>query len=122
MLFQRYPHYDDYDFTARKQAAYRRKLLKEQGKYPLFADLVASEQLSVEEEGARRLLLARQSLEQWRSFEARIWREARAAYFALSDERKAIVREQWAKWWGGRKAQYFWYVVRKYGLDHFEHS
>lgn len=77
MLFQRYPTYEAYTFTDRKRNAYLRKLKKEQNKYPLFAEEIAAQQLSVEEEEQRRIRIADKTEMSWRQLHAKQWRGVR---------------------------------------------
>ena len=54
MRFKRQERYGPRQLTDRQRAAYARKLVKEQNRYPLFAAHVAAEQRGIDEEAARR--------------------------------------------------------------------
>lgn len=116
MLFDPYPKYDDYTFTDRKKSAYLRKLKKEQAKYPLFSEQIASEQLSIEDEEIRRVEIARKSLISWRQMHARHWRESRALFRSLSKEAQLIVMNHWLAWRGPRNPVCLFYLIRSYGV------
>lgn len=116
MLFQRYPTYEAYTFTDRKRNAYLRKLKKEQNKYPLFAEEIAAQQLSVEEEEQRRIRIADKTEMGWRQLHAKQWRDVRVNYYSLCPIAKAEVKSRWIAWTGPRNPTCLCYLIRSYGL------
>lgn len=107
MRFERQQRYGPRPLTDRMRAAYLRKLAKEQERYPLFADHVAAEQRSLDDEAKRREDGAAQSELDRRQFLAGVWRRARALYFAQPEEIRSRIRDKWRTWAGPGTASYF---------------
>ncbi|WP_371765521.1 hypothetical protein [Massilia sp.] len=107
MRFSRQPRYEARPLTMRKEAAYARKLAKEQARYPLFPEHVAGEQRSLNDEAARRRALSAKTEQDHRDFLARVWRESRALYFAQPEDIREIIRRKWRAWTGPCTALYF---------------
>src|SRR5476649_724598 len=68
----------EYQDTLRKRAAFLRKQLKEQQRYPLFAEQIAAEQIGVDLEMEQRKTNWSKRFAEDRSRRAMKWREARA--------------------------------------------
>lgn len=83
MRFTPFGRHDPINFNARRQAAFARKQQRERDRYPLFAEHVAAEQHSAEDELARRQRRADRFDVTMRGLHARVWREKRAIYFSL---------------------------------------
>lgn len=111
MRFTRHGRHDPIDFNTRRQAAFARKQQRERDRYPLFAEHVATEQHSPDEEFARRQRRSDNLERTTRTLSARIWREKRAIYFSLSAEQRAEVRAKWLAWTGPTTALYYAYIV-----------
>lgn len=119
MRFTRQPRYEAYQWTDRKKAAHLKRDARAQARverdYPLFVEeFKPAPSLSVEDEGARREHLAKQSEQSMRDLSAKHWRAARRAYFACSKEVRAAIRAAWSSWTGPLNAGNFSYVVRKH--------
>lgn len=111
MQFQRYPRYEPITMNERKAAAFLRKQAKERARYPLFAEHVACEQHSLEDELLRRMQRALAYECNLREFHARTWRTSRAIYFTLPADLRAAIRSEWQAWSGPRSATYFAWLV-----------
>ena len=111
MKFERFPRWAPITLTARKLAAFQRKQERERSALPLFAELVATTQISPEEEESRRNALATRAEKSRRDMIARCWRACRRDYFAADQETKARIRAMWSGWTGPRQASYYLYVV-----------
>ncbi|MEN7527644.1 MULTISPECIES: hypothetical protein [unclassified Cupriavidus] len=111
MRFTRHGRHDPINFNARRQAAFARKQQRERDRYPLFAEHVAAEQHSPDEEFARRQRRSDNLERTTRSLHARIWREKRAVYFSLAAELRAEIRTKWLAWTGPTTPFYFAYIV-----------
>ena len=111
MRFTQFGRHDPIHFTARRQAAFARKQQRERDRYPLFADHVAGEQHSADEELARRQRRSDRLEATTRELHARVWREKRAIYFSLSAAQRAEVRAKWLAWTGPTTAFYYAYIV-----------
>lgn len=111
MKFERFHRWAPITLSARKLAAFQRKQERERSALPLFAELVASTQISPDEEEARRNALATRSEQSRRDMIARCWRACRRDYFAADHETKARIRAMWSGWAGPRQASYYRYVV-----------
>lgn len=107
MRFKRQERYGPRQLTDRQRAAYARKLVKEQNRYPLFAEHVAAEQRGIDEEAARREQLSVKTEQSQREFTAGVWRRARALYFAQPDDVRARIGAKWRAWTGPCTAVYF---------------
>jgi hypothetical protein len=119
MRFDREPRPDGYCWTARKEALYLRRGVREAEKiardYPLFVDQFEPRPtLPVDEERKRRERMLQESDQRWRDLQARVWRQARSAYFACSPEMRAAIVAEWNQWRGPVKPLYFTYVVEKH--------
>ena len=95
MRFRPWPKPEPYRDTSRKRAAFKRKQRLEREALPLFADMIAAGQHSVDEEMARRHVWWDEREREQRTLRAARWREARARLFALSDDLRSTVRKLW---------------------------
>ncbi|GAB3385899.1 hypothetical protein [Azotobacter armeniacus] len=100
MQFKRAERHEAITYTSRKQAAFNRKLVREQQSMPLFADQIAQEQHSWDEEKRRRDERNRRSVQRMRDLYARQWRKVRKDYHALPPELKAQCKARWHAFWG----------------------
>jgi hypothetical protein len=92
MRFRPWPKPEPYRDTSRKRAAFRRKQRLEREALPLFADMIAAGQHSVDEEMARRHIWWDERERVERILRARRWRKARTRLFALPDDLRRSVR------------------------------
>ncbi|MFP3756169.1 hypothetical protein SB751_19935 [Cupriavidus sp. SIMBA_020] len=111
MRFTPFGRHDPINFNARRQAAFARKQQRERDRYPLFAEHVAAEQHSAEDELARRQRRADRFDVTMRGLHARVWREKRAIYFSLPAAQRGEIRAKWLTWTGPTTALYFAYIV-----------
>ena len=111
MKFERFPRWAPITLSARKLAAFQRKQERERSALPLFAELVATTQISPEEEEARRNALATRAEQSRRDMIAKCWRACRRDYFAADQETQARIRAMWSGWAGPKQAIYYRYVV-----------
>ncbi|MGH8789389.1 MAG: hypothetical protein ACREYA_30490 [Cupriavidus necator] len=118
MRFSRLERHTPIDFNTRRQAAFARKQQRERDRYPLFADHVAAEQHSPDEELARRQRRSDSLERTTRDLHARVWREKRAIYFSLSDAQRAEIGAKWKAWTGPTTALYFAYIVDTVSGEH----
>lgn len=107
MRFDRQQRYGPRPFTDRQRAAYSRKLLKEQARYPLFPDHVAAEQRGLDEEAERRPAQLAAGELRHRRFLAGVWRQSRARYFAQPADVRRCICQKWRAWRGPCTASYF---------------
>ena len=111
MKFERYTRYQPITMTQRKVAAFARKQQNERARYPLFADHVASEQRTLENEMEKRSH-AWESIEtSMRARRAATWRNSRARYFSLPTDIQEEIRIKWNSWVGPRSPTYFAWMV-----------
>lgn len=87
MRFDRFGQYE-YQDTRRKRVAFLRKQVKEQERYPLFAEQIAAEQIDVDQEMAQRKAGWSKRFAEDRAQRAQKWRLGRAklAQHASRDE------------------------------------
>ena len=111
MKFERVTRWAPITLSTRKLAAFQRKQERERSALPIFTDLVASTQISPEEEEARRNALATRAEQSRRDMIARCWRACRRDYFAAGHETQARIRAMWSGWAGPKQASYYRYVV-----------
>lgn len=111
MRFTRRERYQPIDFNQRRQAAFARKQLKEQARYPLFSEHVQAEQHDATEEITRRQRRADSLERTMRELDARHWRHGRRMYFAQPETVRAVIRARWEAWVGPTAPTYFIYVV-----------
>lgn len=111
MRFKRMERYGPRALTDRQKGTYARKLVREQARYPLFADHVAAEQRSLDEETLRRDAARVASEQSQRAFYSRVWRESRALYFAQPAEVRTLITAKWRAWTGPCTATYFAWMV-----------
>ena len=95
MRFRRWHRPEPYRDTSRKRAAFKRKQRLEREALPLFADMIAAGQHSVDEEMARRHVWWDEREREQRALRAARWREARARLFALPNNLRRTVRDLW---------------------------
>lgn len=84
-----------YRDTSRKRSAFLRKQRFERDALPLFPDMVAEHQHSVDEEMARRAVWWDETERDGRNRRAARWRKARARLFALPGDLRRTVRDLW---------------------------
>ena len=94
MRFKRTPTFAFTD-TPRKRAALRRKQQRERDALPRFADQIAEEQPTEDEEMARRAVVSDQQETRWRSDRAAEWRKARRMIDSLPAEEGRAIRRVW---------------------------
>lgn len=94
MRFKKTPTFAFTD-TPRKRAALRRKQQRERDALPLFAEQIAEEQPTEDEEMARRAVLSDRQEARWRSDRAAEWRKARSMVESLPDEDRRAIRRVW---------------------------
>ncbi len=94
MRFKRTPTFAFTD-TPRKRAALRRKQQRERDTLPLFAEQIAKEQPSEDEEMARRAILSDRQEARWRSDRAAEWRKARRMIDSLPADEGRAIRRVW---------------------------
>jgi len=87
--FKKSPPYECTD-TPRKRAALRRKQRREREALPLFAEQIAEEQPSEDEEMAHRTVASAAQAARWRDDRAPQWRKARCMIDALPVEGTAL--------------------------------
>lgn len=96
MRFERTGHYEFRD-TARKRQAFERKNRKEQERYPLFAELIASEQHDVDTEmEMRRVGWDRRQVSE-RARRASDWIRARAKLATYPDDERRELLAYWQR-------------------------
>ena len=95
MRFRKWPKPEPYVETSRKRAAFATKQRREREALPLFADMVAAGQHSVEEEMARRAVWWPEWQRERRDERARVWRMARACLFEFSEAARRSIRRAW---------------------------
>jgi len=94
MRFKKTPTFEFTD-TPRKRAALRRKQRRERDALPLFAEQIAAEQPSGDEEMSRRAELSDAQEIRWRSDRAAEWRKARRMIDSLPAEERLAIRRVW---------------------------
>lgn len=114
MKFKRLERYEPLTFSARKAAAFQKKLQRERDALPLFAEQIAEAQHDWESEKEKRVRQDRIYEQRMRDGAAKRWRAARADYFALPAEQRAACKAEWAAWRGPHNSSNLSYVVSKY--------
>lgn len=97
MRFRPWPKPEPYRDTSRKRAAFKRKQRLEREALPLFAEMIAERQHSVDEEMVRRHIWWDEREREQRTQRAAHWRKARDRLFALSDPLRCTVRDLWRR-------------------------
>jgi hypothetical protein len=95
MRFRPWPKPELYRDTSRKRAAFKRKQRLEREALPLFGDMIAAGQHSVDEELARRHVWWDKREHEQRVLRAGRWRAARSRLFTLPDDLRRTVRKLW---------------------------
>lgn len=95
MRFRQWPKPTQYEETSRKRAAFLAKQRRERDALPLFADMVAAGQHSVDEEMARRAEWWPRQQQDRRDERAAVWRQARSRLFTFPADRRRIIRAVW---------------------------
>lgn len=98
MRFRLRPKPEPYRDTSRKRAAFKRKQRLEREALPLFAEMIAARQHSVDEEMARRHVWWDEQEHEQRALRAGRWRAARSRLFALPYDLRRTVRKLWRGW------------------------
>lgn len=111
MQFKREERHEAITYTSRKQAAFNRKLIREQQSMPLFAEQIAQAQHSWDEEKRLREERNQRCVQRMRDLYAKQWRKVRKDYYALSPELKAQCKAQWHAFWGPKTASNLAYFV-----------
>jgi len=117
MKFQRVERYERFAWTKRKQTMAlsrpERHAEKLRRKLPLLADQIEAEAEVIDLDAEERIRQERQdnSEKRMRAFYARVWREARADYFAATNAQREAMRAHWAAWTGPATCLMFRYVV-----------
>ncbi|HFI9381038.1 TPA: hypothetical protein ACGSTL_001192 [Vibrio parahaemolyticus] len=134
MLFEKMERYP-FTWSARREAAVKRRHQRELDNCPLFAESIKASQKSVEDE---RALLESQWIEgerRERDYEAKLWRKARAIYFSLPLAHRVAIQALWrgnkfrrktglyfadfmTRWKMGKRPDKF--QIEKYGLQEIE--
>jgi hypothetical protein len=95
MRFRKWPKPTQYEETSRKRAAFLAKQRREREALPLFADMIAAGQHSIDEEMARRADWWPRQQQDRRDERAAVWRKARARLFAFPADRRRTIRALW---------------------------
>jgi hypothetical protein len=95
MRFRKWPRPAAYEETARKRAAFATKQRREREALPLFANMIAAGQHSVEEEMADRAVWWPQQQRRLRDERAAVWRQARTRLFEFSEQKRGAIRRAW---------------------------
>jgi len=95
MRFRRWPRVTAYEDTPRKRTALARSQRLKREKLPLFADLIAEQQPSADDEMARRADIWPRSQRTERDRRARAWRHARQHLSAYADNLRAVILALW---------------------------
>jgi hypothetical protein len=95
MRFAKWPRPEAYQETSRKRAAFLAKQRRDRDALPLFADMIATRQHSVDEEMARRAVWWPEQQQRKRDERAAVWRRARATLFAFPVDRRCTIRRIW---------------------------
>jgi len=95
MRFAKWPRPTPYVETPRKRAAFATKQRREREALPLFADMIAATQHSVDEEMADRAIWWPERQRHQRDERAKVWRRARADLFAFPEARRRSIRRAW---------------------------
>lgn len=113
----RFKRYDRCSFvwTSRKEAALLRRLRLEREAYPLFSDVVAAGQPTVDQVKRQRATQSDRMEREARQRQAASWRQARAAVWAIPDPDRAQVLRYWNthRHFPG-SPNYLLYVVKQY--------
>ena len=94
MRFKPYPK-GDFSWTPRKAAAVLRKQQRERDELPLFADVVAASQPSVEAVQARRAEQWAKSEKGMRQYRANKWRKVRARLASIDQPDRQAILVHW---------------------------
>ncbi len=95
MRFKRWHRPELYQDTPRKRAAFLRKQRNEREALPLFADVIAERQPSVDQEMVRRVRWWDESERRTRQHRADAWPRGRATLFALEPAQRQVIRDLW---------------------------
>lgn len=95
MRFRKWPKPTAYEETSRKRAAFLAKQRRERDALPLFADVIAAGQHSVDEEMARRAEWWPEQQQRMRDERAAVWRQARASLFEFPTDTRRTIRRIW---------------------------
>lgn len=95
MRFHRWPKPRPYEETGRKRAAFLARQRREREALPLFADMIAAGQHSVDDEMAHRAEAWLRRQRDDRDHRARKWREVRARLFGFDDAVRRAIRLAW---------------------------
>ena len=95
MRFAKWPKPAPYVETSRKRAAFVTKQRREREALPLFADMIAARQHSVDEEMAHRARWWPEQQQRLRDERAAVWRRARARLFEFPAAKRKTIRRTW---------------------------
>lgn len=85
------------EFNQRRATAFERKQQREAQALPLFADQIREQQHDWETEKERRQSRDDATLLSWRAQQTKLWRKARAMYFALPAQSRAECKRDWER-------------------------
>ncbi|WP_341743130.1 hypothetical protein [Azonexus hydrophilus] len=111
MRFRRRQPFEGLTLSHRKALAFERKKKREQDRFPLFAEEIAANQSSWDQEQARREQMSRRIEQEWRDRIAGWWRKGRRMYFAEPLDTRKKIMSAWREWTGPADATYFIYIV-----------
>ncbi|MBB4200574.1 hypothetical protein GGD83_004403 [Rhodoblastus sphagnicola] len=95
MRFRRWPRPTPYEDTPRKRAAFTRKQRLEREALPLYANEIAENQHSADEEMDRRAVTWDRVEQSKRDYHALKWRETRARLFSFPEPVRLQIRRIW---------------------------
>lgn len=95
MRFHKWPRPTAYEATSRKRAAFVHKQRRERQALPLFSDMIARGQRSVEEEMDHRAEWWPRRQQRLRDERAAVWKRARARLFEFPADRRRAIRRAW---------------------------
>lgn len=87
--------FEERELSRRRRAAILNSQKRQRDRLPLFAEIVAEAQKSVEETAVEQNLAEASWVEECRDRRARWWHQARAELFSLSDNERALVLAYW---------------------------
>ena len=93
MLYCRFPIFAAYEDTGRKRLGVLRHQQRQRDALPLFADLIAASQPSVDTVMIERAEQAAKFAQQLRNNRAAYWRKVRAVFYAMPPVERAKIRQ-----------------------------
>ena len=95
MRFRKWPRPSAYVETSRKRAAFAAKQRREHDALPLFGEVIAAGQHSVDAEMSRRTVWWPDQQQRLRDERAQVWRRARTELFVFPDAARLAIRRAW---------------------------